>query len=59
MNVYLLHMTIVFILCWGIGIKFMTEWYGYVFMIVIVPLICMMLFSYPVDKLMRKIKLTR
>ena len=59
MNVYLLHMTVVLILCWGIGINFMTEWYGYVIMIALVPLFCMALFSSPVDKLMRKIKLTQ
>lgn len=57
MNVYLLHMLIVFPCTWYVGSAIKDEWYGYVFLIIGVPLLCMPLFSKKVDCLMKKVLL--
>lgn len=59
MNVYLLHMIIVFPCTWYIGALIKDTWYGHVFLIVCVPLLCMVLFSEKVDRVMRKILLLK
>lgn len=53
MNVYLLHMSIVFPVCWYIMRPYMHEWYGYLIYMIIVPLACCLLFSEKVDQLMK------
>lgn len=55
MNVYLLHMLIVFPICWHYCTPFMHTWYGYTTMIILVPLLCCLLFGTWIDKMMRKI----
>lgn len=57
MNVYLLHMLIVFPICWHYCTPFMHTWYGYTTMIILVPLLCCLLFGTWIDKMMRKILL--
>lgn len=53
MNVYLLHMSILFPVCWYIMRPYMHEWYGYLIYMIIVPLACCLLFSEKVDQLMK------
>lgn len=55
MNVYLLHMSIIFPICWWLMRPIMHEWYGYCMYIVVVPTICLLLFSKTVDKIMKPI----
>lgn len=55
MNVYMLHMTIVFPLSWYYFRPFMNEWYGYILLVIVVPTICLVLFSKKVDDMMKKI----
>ncbi|OWV16419.1 hypothetical protein B7990_11810 [Fibrobacter sp. UWB4] len=58
MNVYLLHMSIVFPVCWCFLRPFMHCWYGYVSYAVLVPLFVIFLcFSDFVDKEMKKVLL--
>lgn len=57
MNAYLLHMTIIFPLCWGLLYNYRNEWYVELACFVLVPLICTLFLSTPVDKVMRKILL--
>lgn len=52
LNVYMLHMSVVFPLCWLIMPEFMYEWYGYLFALIIVPTISCVLFSKPIDRIM-------
>ena len=53
MNVYMLHMCIIFPLCWYLMRPIMNEWYGYALYIIGVPCLCMFLFSKPVDSFMQ------
>jgi len=55
MNVYLLHMSIIFPLCWGVFRPFMNVWYGYILYIFFVPAICSLLFSRRIDVIMKQI----
>ena len=55
MNVYLLHITPIFILCWGLLYNYRYEWYGLLSCFVVVPLICTLFFSKGVDKVMKKV----
>lgn len=57
MNVYLLHMSIIFPMCWWLMRPIMHEWYGYCLYIVVVPAICSILFSKCIDKVMKPILL--
>lgn len=53
MNCYCWHMTLIFLICWGIGASFRCEWYGYVLNMVLVPLLSFLLYSKPVDRVTR------
>ncbi len=55
MNVYLLHMVIIFPVCWLFMRPIMHEWYGYCLYIFVVPAFCALLFSKRVDSIMRPI----
>ena len=55
MNVYMLHMSIVFPLSWYCLRPIMDEWYGYVLYIIAVPTLCTFLFSQEVDRFMKSI----
>ena len=55
MTVYMLHMSIVFPLCWVLLRPVMYEWYGYVLYIVGVPFVCAFLFNEKVDSIMKVI----
>lgn len=55
MNVYLLHMLIVFPVCWWLTVSIRDTWYGIVINAVCVPFICMLLFSAKIDRLMKKL----
>ena len=55
MNVYMLHMSIVFPLSWYCLRPIMDEWYGYVLYIIAVPTLCSFLFSQEVDRFMKSI----
>lgn len=52
LNVYMLHMSVVFPLCWLIMPEFMFKWFGYLFGLLVVPAISCVLFSKPIDKIM-------
>lgn len=58
MNVYLLHDTFIFLLCWGFLYNYRYEWFGLLSMFIGVPLLCSLLFSTPVDKFMKRILFT-
>lgn len=58
MNVYLLHDTLIFLICWGCLYNYRYEWYGLLSLFLGVPLLCSLLFSSPVDKFMKKILLS-
>ena len=54
MNVYLLHMAIVFPVCWYLLRPYMHYWYGYILYAVVVPsIIVVLLFSDFVDRNMQ------
>lgn len=53
MNCYCWHMTLIFLICWGIGASFRCEWYGYVLNMVMVPLLSFLLYSKPIDRFTR------
>lgn len=55
MNVYMLHMSIVFPLSWYCLRPIMDEWYGFVLYIIAVPTLCTFLFSQEVDRFMKSI----
>lgn len=55
MNVYMLHMSIIFPLCWWLMRPIMNEWYGYLLYIFVVPFVCSFLFSEKVDMFMKPI----
>lgn len=55
MNVYMLHMSIIFPLCWRLMRPIMNEWYGYLLYIFVVPFVCSFLFSEKVDMFMKPI----
>ena len=56
MNVYLLHMTIVFPVCWYLLRPYMHCWYGYVLYVAVVPaVVVILLFSDFVDKKMHAV----
>lgn len=55
MNVYLLHDTLILLICWGLLYNFRFEWVGLLSLFIGVPLLCTLLFSSPVDKFMKKI----
>ena len=55
MNVYLLHMSIIFPVCWWLTRPIMHEWYGYCLYVVVVPAVCSLLFSRKVDAFMKPI----
>ena len=55
MNVYLLHMSIIFPMCWWLMRPFMHEWYGYCLYVFIVPGVCSLLFSKRIDSIMKPI----
>lgn len=59
MNAYLCHMLIIFPCTWGIGPHIIDKWYGYVFLIVIVPLLCIPLYSNILNRIMNKILLIK
>lgn len=59
MNVYLLHMLIIFPLTWGIIYPYRNEWYGMLACFVLTPLLCTLFMSAPVDRFMKKILLTK
>ena len=50
----MLHMAIIFPLCWGVLNSVMFEWYGYFAYIIIVPMICLILFSRPISTMFQK-----
>ena len=54
-NVYLLHIIPVFIICRGCLYNYRYEWWGLVACFVGVPLLCTLLFSKPVDRVMKRI----
>lgn len=45
---YVLHMSIVFPVCWIWGLLFIKEWYGLVLYMFVVPSLCLFLFTSPV-----------
>ena len=51
----MLHMSIIFPLCWWLMRPIMNEWYGYLLYIFVVPFVCSFLFSEKVDMLMKPI----
>lgn len=53
MNVYMLHMAIIFPLSWYYLRPVMDEWYGYLLYVVVVPSLCLILFSKRVDDVMK------
>ena len=55
MNVYLLHMIVVFLLSWNLLKPVMHEWYGYILYVVVVPVVCLSLYSGLVDSFMNRI----
>lgn len=55
MNVYMLHMSIIFPLCWALMRPIMNEWYGYLLYAFAVPLVCSFLFSEKVDSFMKPV----
>ena len=55
MNVYLLHDTLILLICWGLLYNYRFEWYGLLSCILLVPLLCTLLFSSHVDKFLKKI----
>lgn len=55
MNVYMLHMSIIFPLCWLIMRPIMNEWYGYVLYILGAPILCAILFCKKIDSIMKPI----
>ncbi len=55
MDCYYWHMTLVFLICWGICATFRCEWYGYVLNMVCVPLLSILLYSKPIDKITNKL----
>ncbi len=55
MNVYLLHMIVVFPLSWWLFRPIMNEWYGLLIYVVGVPFLCLFLFSEFIDKIMKHI----
>ena len=57
MNVYVLHMLIIFPCTWYLGPKIMNHWYGYLFLIIGVPVLRLPLFSKYIDSFMKKVLL--
>lgn len=55
MNVYMLHMIIVFLMSWNLLKPVMHEWYGYILYVVVVPALCLFLYSRTVDSFMKRI----
>lgn len=55
MNVYLLHMLIVFPICWYFTAPIHDTWYGIAINAIGVPLLCTTLFSERIDNLMRSL----
>ena len=55
MNVYLLHDSLIFLIYWGVLYNCHQEWYGLLCWFIGVPLLCVLLFSTPVDKFMKKV----
>ena len=52
LNAYLLHMSVIMPFGWYLSRNVATEWYGYVWNLVIIPLLCLVLFTSFVDKWM-------
>ncbi len=59
MNVYLLHMLVIFPLSWGLLYNYRNEWYGEVAFFLLIPLLCSLFISSAVDRFMKKILLTK
>ena len=57
MNVYLLHMCIVFPICWYICEPFRNDLLAYIVSLFIAPILCCLLFTKPVDSFIKKILL--
>lgn len=55
MNVYMLHMIVVFLLSWNLLKPVMHEWYGYILYVAVVPALCLFLYSRTVDSFMKRI----
>lgn len=55
MNVYMLHMVVIFPLCWFLLRPLMHKWYGYILYLCLVPILCSLLFSKLVDRILKPI----
>lgn len=55
MNVYMLHMSIIFPFCWLLMRPIMNEWYGYILYSCGVPMLCVLLFCKKIDYFMRPV----
>ena len=55
MNVYMLHMAVIFILSFYMCRPVMHEWYSYILCILVTPTICSLLFSKKIDQIMSKV----
>lgn len=53
MNVYLLHAIPIFTICWGCLYNYRYDWYGLLSLFVLVPLLCTLFFSTPVNRFMK------
>ena len=54
-NVYLLHMSIIFPMCWWVMRPIMHDWYGYLIYLFAIPAVCSLLFSSLIDSIMNPI----
>lgn len=52
---YVLHMSIIFPICWIYGIPYMNTWYGWIIYMVVTPLLCILLFTTPVTNFVRNL----
>lgn len=57
LNVYMLHMSVIFVVGWSVLPFFMNEWYGYLYALLFVPLLCCGLFTMKIGKIMNIILL--
>lgn len=54
MYAYLLHMSVIFPLSWGLFRPIMNEWYGYIVYVILVPALCLVLFSRYISNILKK-----
>lgn len=59
MNAYMLHILIVFPLSWLVLLPYMHEWWGYAAYVIGTPLVCCILFSKPIARIMNKVLLSK